>query len=65
MPGDPASGSGYEYTPDNQATVTLMQALEPTPAGETPDDYIQLVSGKCVTGREGPARRVLGRLGRR
>jgi|1186.fasta_scaffold270329_2 hypothetical protein len=61
MPGDPTTGSGFEYTPDNKVTVELHRALEPTASGATPDLYVQLVDAKCVSG----GKRGLGRLSHR
>ncbi len=48
--GDPTTGSGFEFTPDNKVTIVLASALVPTPTGVTPDAFIQLVDPKCVTG---------------
>jgi hypothetical protein len=47
--GNPAAGAGYIYTPDNGNTAYLVPAFDLTPAGVTPNAWIQEVDSSCVT----------------
>jgi hypothetical protein len=52
--GDPTNGAGFEYTPDNKVTVTLLRGFSPTDQGQKPDDYLQLVDADCVASSPAP-----------
>jgi hypothetical protein len=47
--GDPASGIGYVFTTDNNATETLAPALVPTAQGATPDFIAAGYDAKCIS----------------